>query len=258
MNSTGRRSCAALAFAGALALVFATGAAAQVETSKSATSGQSTHDVTIDQATVVYANGNDVMVRLHNGQLKHFPNVPDSFRVNVDGKQMGVHDLKPGMMIERTVVKTTTPQVIKTVQSVTGRVWHVSPPNSVILTLADGKNQEFKIPNGQTFEIDGRKVDAWGLKNGMKVSATRVVEVPQTTVTENTSYAATAPPPPPPADQPILVAVVVPAAPTPAPAEPAPAAPQENLPKTASYLPLLGLLGLICLCGSFGMRLIRR
>ena len=257
MNSTRSWTRATLAIAGALALVFATGAAAQVQSETSTASGGATHETTITTATVVYVSGNDVVVKMEDGSLRHFNNVPDSFRVNVSGQQLGVHDLKPGMTITRTVVKTTTPEVITTTHSVTGRVWHVNPPRSVILTLEDGSNQEFAIPQGQKFNIDGRMVDAWGLRKGMTVSATKVIEVPQTTVAQNTSYAGTAPPPP---DQPILVAVVTPAPRPAAPAAtpaPAPAAP-ESLPKTGSNLPLIGLLGLMCLGGSFGLRLLRR
>lgn len=260
MNSTPGLRRAALAFAGALALVFATAATAQVKTTTStANNGQATHNVTVDRATVVYASGNNVVVRMANGQLRHFNNIPDSVRINVDGKQVGVHDLKPGMIVQRTVVRTTTPQIITTTQSVTGTVWHVNPPLSVILTLQDGKNQEFKIPTGQKFDVNGQMVDAWGLRKGMRISATRVVEVPQTTVSQNTAYAAATPPPPPPEDQPILVAVIAPApaAPEPAPAA-EPAAHEEHLPKTASNLPLIGLLGLICVAGAFSMRQLRR
>ena len=56
-----------------------------------------------------------------------------------------------------------------------GKVWHVNPPNTVILTLEDGTNQSFNIPKGQKFNIDGQTVDAFHLKKGMKVSATKVV-----------------------------------------------------------------------------------
>ena len=258
MKSTRSWTRAALAIAGALALVFATSAAAQVQTETSTSAGAPTHETTLTTAQVVYVSGNDVVVKMADGSLRHFNNVPDSFRVNVNGQQLGVHDLKPGMTITRTVVKTTTPQMITTTQSVTGKVWHVNPPLSVILTLADGTNQQFKIPNGQKFNVDGHMVDAWGLKKGMTVSATKVVEVPQTTVSQNTSFAGTAPPPPPP-DQPILVAVIVPASrPAPAAAAPAPAPAPASLPKTGSELPLIGLLGLICLGSSFCMRLLRR
>jgi hypothetical protein len=257
MNSTASRRRSALAFAGALALVFATGAIAQVQTETTTTSGQATHETTVTSATVAYVMGNELVVKLADGSLKHFPNVPESARVTINGQQLGIHELKPGMVITRTTVKSTTPEVITTVKSVKGKVWHVNPPLAVILTLEDGTNQEFKIPNGQKFIVNGQSVDAWGLKKGMIVNATKVVEVPQTTVAHSTTYTATAPPAPP-ADQPILVAVVTPvhAAPAPAPA-PAAAAP-ASLPKTASELPLLGLLGLMCLGSSFGLRLLRQ
>ena len=63
------------------------------------------------------------------------------------------------MKLQRNITTASTPQTITTVQSVTGKVWHVTPPNSVILTLEDGTNQSFKIPNGQKFTIDGQQVD---------------------------------------------------------------------------------------------------
>jgi hypothetical protein len=139
------------------------------------------------------------------------------------------------------------------VKSVTGKVWHVSPPNTVILTLEDGTNQQFKIPKNQKFTVDGQVTDAFGLKKGMTISATKIVEEPISVIEQQRRVTGSSPPPPPapPADVPILVAS---AEPVPAPA--APAAPAE-LPKTASPLPLIGLLGSLALLSSFGLRVIR-
>ena len=64
----------------------------------------------------------------------------------VDGKQYGVRDLTPGMKLTQRIVTTTTPQTITTVRSVSGKVWQVSAPLSVILTLPDGTNKQFKVP----------------------------------------------------------------------------------------------------------------
>lgn len=227
--------------------------AAQVETTTSTTSQASSVKTTVDRGEIVYVNGNDVVVKMEDGTLRHFSNVPESTRINVDGKELGVHDLKVGMKVQRTVTTITTPKTITTVKSVTGKVWHVTPPTSVILTLEDGKNQQFKIPKDQKFNVDGQMVDAWGLKKGMKISATKVVEEPVVDVEHErqlTGSMPPPPPPPPPADQPILVAVVVPV--------PAPSAAPAELPKTASNLPLIGLLGLASLGAAFGLRLIRR
>ncbi|MGC1422133.1 MAG: LPXTG cell wall anchor domain-containing protein [Terracidiphilus sp.] len=232
---------------------------AQVETTTSTTHGAPTHQVKVEKGTVVLVSGNDLWVKDEAGQIRHFPNVPESARVTVNGQQLGIHDLKPGMTIERTTITTTTPKLITTTKSVTGKVWYVNPPSSVILTMDDGKNQEFKIPKGQKFNVNGQMTDAFGLKKGMSVTATKVEEVPETVVTEKRLLAGQMPPPPPPPpDQPVLVAVLVPvAAPAPAPA-PAPEAPAASLPKTGSSLPLFGLLGLLLIGASFGMRSFRR
>jgi hypothetical protein len=254
---TGMRTAMILAV-GAIGLAFT--AIAQVETStKTATAGAATHEVQVVGATVVSVQGNDLVLKMDDGTIKHIANVPDTATATVDGKQITIKDVKPGMHLQKTITTTTTPKIITTTQSVTGKVWHVNPPLSVILTLEDGKNQEFKIPKGQKFNVDGQMVDAWGLKKGMTVNATKVVEQPETVVTQQAKITGKMPPPPPPPapDQPILIAVLVPvpvseAAPAPAPA-PAPA-----MPKTGSELPLTALFGLLSLAGSAGTRLYRK
>lgn len=241
--------------AGILCLAFAASTSAQVQTQTSTTQGQATKAVQVERGEVVLVEGNDLIVRMEDGTIRHFPNIPESARAVVDGKELGIHDLKPGMKLQRTITTTTTPQTVTTVQTVTGKVWNVMPPNSVILTLEDGTNQSFKIPKGQKFNINGKEVDAFGLKKGMVVSATKIVEVPETVISEQRKVTGTAPPPAPPADAPILVAV---AKPTPAPASAAaPAAAPAKLPKTGSELPLVGLLGLLCVSVSIVLKLIR-
>ena len=100
--------------------------------------------------------------------------------------------------------------------------------------------------------VDGQQVDAFGLKKGMNVSATKVVEEPVTEVEHKRQLSGSMPPPPPapPADVPILVAE---AAPVPVPAATAP-----ELPKTGSLLPLIGLLGSLSFLSSIGLGLIRK
>jgi hypothetical protein len=201
---------------------------------------------------------------MEDGQIRHIANVPESAKVDVDGKELGVHDLKPGMKLQRTITTTTTPRTVTTVQSVTGKVFHVSPPNSVILTLDDGSNQSFRIPKGQKFNVDGQQTDAFGLKKGMRISATKVVEVPETVVEQQRKLTGSLPPPPPPppADKPVLVVMMQQPAPAQAPAAAPEAAKAEpaptSLPKTGSLAPLVGLLGLISLMLSFSIGTLRR
>jgi hypothetical protein len=243
-----------------LFLVSAAALNAQVTTQTTTTRGPTVHQVTVERGEVVFVSGNDLIVRRANGQLEHFAHVPESARVNVDGQQLGIHDLKPGMKLQRTTIVSTTPETVTTVTAVTGKVWHVNPPLSVILTLDDGTNQQFSIPKDQKFMINGALVDAWGLKKGMKVSATKVVEVPGTVVSQHRELTGAMPPPPPPpaADAVILIAEEQ-SAPAPATEEAAteePAATQ--LPKTSTLLPLIGLLSLLSLGASLGMSKLRR
>jgi len=232
---------------GALCVAFGLPSAAQVQTSKTVAHGESTKSVKVERGEVVYVSGNDVVIKGEDGELRHFNNVPDSVTVTVDGQQLNVHQIKPGMKIEKQTITTTTPRVITTVQTVTGTVFHVAPPNSVVLRLEDGTNQQFKIPSGQKFMINGEETNAWGLKKGMKVSAQKVVEEPETVMTQEVARTGKMPPPPPPPkeDMPILV-VFVPVA-QPETETAAAEEPPSKLPKTASDLPLIGLLGaLLC------------
>src|SRR5580765_8895416 len=240
---------------GTFGLAFAVQTGAQVQTTKTTTAGESRYNVTVNRGEVYAVDGNDLVVKMEDGTFRHFPNVPESARATVDGKQLGIHELKPGMKLQRTITTTTTPQTVTTVQNVTGKVWHVTPPLTVILTLEDGTNQSFKIPNGQKFNVNGEMVDAFGLKKGMVVTATKIVEVPETVVSQQRKLTGTMPPPPPapPADVPVLVATAKPA-PAPAAAPEASTPTPAKLPKTASNLPLVGLLGLLCILAALGVK----
>jgi len=257
MNSRTRATRALLRLlVAAVCLASALNLSAQVQTKTSTTSGTAAVATQVERGEVVFVSGNSLVVKMNDGSLRHFDNVPESARVTVDGQQLGIHDLKVGMKLQRTITTTTTPETITTVKSVTGTVWFINPPNTVILTMGDGKNQEFKIPNGQKFNVDGQMVDAWGLKKGMKVSATKVVQAPAVVIAQHKKLTGEMPPPPPPppADVPILIVEEVPApvqvaqAPTVAPV----------LPKTGSELPLIGLLGLLSVASSLAMRAARK
>jgi hypothetical protein len=256
MNSKAARTRVLLVLMVAICLAFTLSMSAQVQTKTNTSAEKATVVTQVEKGEIAYVNGNNVVVKMADGSLRHFDNVPETARITVDGKQLGVHDLVVGMKVQRTITTATTPKTITTVQSVTGTVWNVNPPLSVILTLDDGKNQQFKIPKGQKFNVDGQMTDAWGLRKGMKISATKVVEVPQTVITQQAKVTGTMPPPPPlpPPDIPILVVVEEVAVPV----QVAQAAPAPELPKTASLLPLIGLLGMLSLASSLGLRMARK
>ena len=244
-------------------LTLSISAQTQTQTQTSTNSGQAVKEVKVDRGEVVYVAGNDLVVKMEDGTIRDFPNISESARVTVEGQELSVHDLKPGMKLERTITTTSTPRTVTTVQTVTGTISQITPPTSVTLTLEDGTNQRFTIPKGQKFNVNGEMVDAFQLKKGMKISATKITEVPETLVTQESRVTGTLPPPPPapPANMPILVVVTRPVATvaTPPPAGQAAAnTPPAELPKTASYAPLVGLIGIACLSLSLGLKFARR
>jgi hypothetical protein len=240
--------------AGGASIAVALAGGAQVQTTTKVGHGAPTQSVNVERAEVVSVTGNDLIVKMADGELRDFPNVPENKTVTVDGKELTIRDLKPGMKLERTTVVTTTPRMITTVRTVTGKVWHVSPPNSVILTLEDGTNQSFKIPKGQNFTVNGQVTDAFGLKKGMNVTATAVTETPETVVAHEVKHTGTMPPPPPETPQQGVTLLVVVLHPTPAESAAAAEPASTKLPKTATSLPLIGLLGAALCAFALGLR----
>ena len=229
--------------AGMVFLVFAVAMLAQDTTKTQTTTGAGSKNVQVDRGEVVYVSGNELVVKMESGEIRHFPNIPESARATVDGKELSIHELKPGMKLQRTITTTATPRTVTTVRTIQGKVWQVSAPNTVILTLPDNTNKQYRIPKNQKFMIDGQEVTAFELRKGMNVSATVLTAVPETVIAEQRRTTGSAPPPPP--TPPVQGALLIETpAPAPAPtqvaaAEPAPA----QLPKTASALPLIGLVG---------------
>ncbi len=239
-----------------LCLTFAVSVSAQVQTSTQTTTGTPTHEVKVESGEVVDVEGNSLFVKMADGSIRHFPYVPDSATVTVDGKQLGIHDLKPGMKLERTTVTTTTPQWVTTIQTVNGKVWAAQPPHWVILTLENGENQKFQVPEGTKFNVGGQDTDVFALRKGMVVTATKVVETPQNLVSTQRQVTGTIPP-----GSTVLIAK---GQPTAAPGAAAGSAEttttttaSTQLPKTGSNWPLLGMIGLLLIFAAIGSRALR-
>lgn len=246
------------------AMMAASALAQDTSTTQTSPAGPATANTEVKSGEVVYVSGDELLVKMDDGQLKRFA-VPDDAKATVDGKEISVHDLKPGMRLTRTITTTTTPTIVKTVRVIQGRVFHVTPPTSVVLTLPDHTNKQYNIPPGQVFKIDGRDVDAFHLKKGMNVTATVITEETQEVSSSSHSVTGEAAPPPPlppqiPATTGPILLIAVPTAP-PVQAQEKPAESTEsaeaNLPQTASPIPLLGLIGLLCLATSAGLYMLR-
>src|SRR5215471_7350082 len=90
-----------VAFLIAVCVMLTIAMAAQVETGTTIQTGAPTQQVQVDRAEVVYVAGNDLVIRMDNGQIEHVV-VPNGVTVTVEGKELNVHDLKPGMRLQQT------------------------------------------------------------------------------------------------------------------------------------------------------------
>jgi RNase P/RNase MRP subunit p29 len=265
MTTKTKRLCMGLTILGCLAVT----AAAQTSTTERI-AGSASHSTTHLSGVVVTAEGNTLVAKMPNGELRTF-NVKESTKFVIDGRETAVRDLKPGTSLSATMITTTTPITERTTSSLTGTVWYVAG-NTVILTLPDGTNKMYKAQPHFKFTVDGREAEVSDLRKGMRIAAKKIVEEPVSEVASNTTVTGSAPkpvvaqaPPPTPAPAPVRVAKAAPApppapveaAPAPAPA-PAPAEPPAELPKSGSSLPLAGVLGLLFTTAGLALRNPRR
>lgn len=144
------------------------------------------------QGTVEYVEGNYLVVRMTDGNIREF-NVPPSRKFTIDKRDLTVHDLKPGTILLATVTTTTTPVTERTTTVGTGKVWWVSG-NTVILTLPNNENRTYQVDDRYKFKIGGyTEVTVADLKKGMTVSAQRIVEAPVTEIASDTVVTGHAP-----------------------------------------------------------------
>jgi hypothetical protein len=217
--------------------------------------------VTTEQlsGTVVAVDGNNLVVRMSSGGFRTFA-VPESRKFIVDGKELSVHDLQPGTRLTATVTTTTTPITERTTTVGSGKVWYVSG-NTVILTLPNNENRAYKVKDTYRFNVNGQQASVHDLRKGMIVNAEKIVEEPKSEIASNTVVTGHAPPPP--EAKPAVAETPAPAkqeaAPAPAPAqqEVAEAKQPEALPKTASQVPLFGVLGVLLTAAAFCIRRLR-
>jgi LPXTG-motif cell wall-anchored protein len=238
-----------------ITVLSATMAAQQSTTER--TKGTATVTTEKMSGEVVAVGGNSLIVKMSNGQLRTFSNVPESRRAVIDGKEVGVRDLQPGTKLQATVTKTTTPVTVRTTTVGTGRVVFLAG-TSVVLALPNGENKQYTVKPDYKFTVNGKPASVYDLRPGMTVSAEKIVEEPTVEIATNTQVVGQAPAPKAAAAAPASTQAAAPA-PAPATTAPAPAAaPAARLPKTGSPVPLGGLMGLLLIGGSLAIRRYRR
>ena len=228
----------------------ATGAAASAQ--QSTTTSETKH------FQVISVEGNKVVAKLPEGAREI--TVPEDFRFTVDGRQVSVHELQPGMKgtAKITTITTVTPVTVTEVRN--GEVMQASG-SSIIVKSANGIkmfNEGDIAKRNVTILKDGKPASIADFHTGDRLTATIVTEKPPKVMTQRQVQAVLtgATPTATTGAAPSAPAAAASAAATPAPHTGA--APAKKLPKTASQVPLLGMLGALSLAIALGLSLGRR
>jgi len=208
---------------------------------------------------VIAVQGNTVVAKGPDGTKEY--DLPPDFKMDMDGKPVAVADLKPGMTVHATITTKVSTHKVITNEVKNGEVMNVTAYSVIVKT--DKGYQKFTPETLKSGDVmifkDGQEVHLSELKKGDMISATIVTVHPPTTVTER-QINATAKHAPKKAEPAPTAAAAAPAA-EPAPAaapaeEPKPA--HKHLPKTASQMPLVALVGFLSMGAGFGLTALRR
>jgi hypothetical protein len=78
-----------LVVAGAALSAIAFTAQAQVQSTTKMEHGAAEQSVKVERGEVVYVSGNDLVVKMEDGEIRHFPNVPETHYRHVDDAKNG-------------------------------------------------------------------------------------------------------------------------------------------------------------------------
>ncbi len=210
------------------------------------------------EATVVSVNGNKVVGKDASGKHTEYT-IPEGFKFQYQGRDIGVGELKPGMHVSATITTTTTLTPVSVMDIRQGKVLEVSGDDIIVrgpMGIRRFSNADARAHNAKIMR-NGQEISLSDLRKGDVFTAVIVTEAEPKIVTDREAKAmASSAPAPAPAPAHVAAAPAPAPAPAAAPApEPAPA---KKLPKTASQAPLVGLIGALSIAVGLGLTLVRR
>jgi LPXTG-motif cell wall-anchored protein len=202
--------------------------------------------------TIISAEGNQVVAKLPEGTREL--TVPDDFRfTSSDGKQLTAAELKPGMTGSATITTKTTVIPVSVTEVKNGEVMQALG-TSIIVRTAEGVkmfSQSDVDKRGIKMVRDGKPAQISDFRANDRISATIITAKPPRVLTDREVQATLAGTPP-------SAASTAPARSASSSASAPSAETPKALPKTASSLPLLGLVGLASIAAGLAMTVRRR
>ena len=206
---------------------------------------------------VLAVEGNQLVVRLPEGTREL--TVADDFRFTINGQQLSVRELRPGMKGTASITTRTTVTPVTVTEVKNGTVVH-SVGSTLIVRTDEGVRsftQGEVDKRGVKIMRSGKPAQLSDFRQGDRLTATIITSRPPQVLTEKEVQATLAAP---------AAAAARPAAAAPVPSSnaaraPAPAptgAATRTLPKTASARPLLGLATVLSLAMGLTLMVRRR
>lgn len=180
-------------------------AALCVVTSAAAQTTETTTTKTTQKSGVVETvYGNHVVLKDADGKTHEYT-VPADFKFQMNGKNVTVADLKPGMKVDATITEHTTTRDVTVTRNVTGQVAQVAP-GGIVVRDSSGKLTSFAARDWQGEDLTilrpGRELPwrpeeiGWQqLRVGDKLNATIVTTLPPQVVTQKSMSATVTPAP---------------------------------------------------------------
>ena len=177
---------------GAAALLMATGVSAQVTQTKETVATGPSKVKTVHVKGELVATGTNWLIAKDPTGYYRLYHVKEGGKAIVDGTPKTLAELKPGTFLTATATTTETPMVTRTTTITQGTVFW-SSPKSIIVTLDGGENKQYEVPQGFTFDVEGKKLTALELKPGARLTGTKIVEEPLTVISTDMVVTGTAP-----------------------------------------------------------------
>ena len=165
----------------AAALSLAISASAQPTQTKQAVPGAPKVSTTQLKGEVAYIQGDYLIAKMVPSGVYRLFQLKPGKTATIDGVVMPLNKAPIGTVLTADVTVTETPVTDRTITTLKGKVW-VAGPTSVILTLENGENKQYDVPAGMRFDVDGKKLEAMELRQGMNITATKIVESPRTEI----------------------------------------------------------------------------
>lgn len=146
--------------------------------------------VTVElQAEVLKVDGNTVVIkRIPSGEI-HTTDVDPAREINLDGKMITVKDLPAGTMLSAKVDVVPSEE---TIEQVSGTIMHIVA-KTVVLRMDSGEVKSFTVDYDREFMVDGQPKTIREMREGTRVTATRLLADPSTIIKPDTPIYGKAP-----------------------------------------------------------------